>query len=165
MSESKPVRQAIVLNEAEGEHRQTDVGQVIKARSADTEDRFSFTVITDPPGYGGPRAYYHEDTDDVFYVLEGEMMFLIGERRVIEGAGGFVLVPAGTVHAFGNVGPSRSRHITILSPGAFEGYFEELAELRAAGRLDAEASAALSKKYRSDVVGPPLGETLRETQR
>jgi quercetin dioxygenase-like cupin family protein len=52
-----------------------------------------------PPG-GGPPPHIHRNEDETFYVLEGEVEFLLGDRIVTGGAGDFVNVPRGTVHRF-----------------------------------------------------------------
>src|SRR5512143_3042425 len=58
------------------------------------------------PG-GGPSPHIHRYEDETFYVLEGEVEFLLGERIVKGTAGDFVNVPCGTVHRFHNAGSAR----------------------------------------------------------
>jgi quercetin dioxygenase-like cupin family protein len=59
-----------------------------------------------PPG-GGPPPHTHSGEDETFYLLEGEIEFLLGEARITAGPGDFVNVPRGTVHCFRN--PARRR--------------------------------------------------------
>ena len=60
-----------------------------------------------PSGGGFQIPHWHEDLDEVFYVLEGEIEFLLDGhwRRAV--AGSTVFVPAGTVHAFRNASDRR----------------------------------------------------------
>src|SRR3712207_1001584 len=56
-----------------------------------------------PPG-GGPPPHIHTREDETFYILEGEVEFLVGEELTVAGPGAFVNVPRGTVHRFRNTG-------------------------------------------------------------
>jgi uncharacterized cupin superfamily protein len=69
------------------------------ALSADTP-RFNLSIITMAPGHKGPEAHVHDDEDDAFYVLDGELSFVIGDDEFCAAAGTFVLVPPGVVHTF-----------------------------------------------------------------
>ena len=154
-SERKPV----VLHQGEGDFLQTQVERVVKADGALTENHFSFTVVTGRAGFGGPPAHRHHRNDEAFFVLEGKFTFLVGDETVDVGPGAFVYVPAGTVHAFTGHGRPDGRLLEIFAPADFEGYFEELAALRADGTWSREKVEALQEKYGMEVVGPPLGET------
>lgn len=72
------------------------------------------------PGDGFPVPHWHEDLDEVFYVLEGEIEFLLdGQWRPV-GAGGTVFVPAGTVHAFRNASERPARQLVVGPPEVAE---------------------------------------------
>ncbi|MBV9335843.1 MAG: cupin domain-containing protein [Solirubrobacterales bacterium] len=66
-----------------------------------------------PPGGGFQVPHWHEDLDEVFYVLEGEIEFLLdGQwRRAV--AGSTVFVPAGMVHAFRNATDQPARQLVV----------------------------------------------------
>jgi quercetin dioxygenase-like cupin family protein len=59
-----------------------------------------FAMEATVPSGGGPPPHIHRNEDETFYVLEGEVEFLLGDRIVTGGAGDFVNVPRGTVHRF-----------------------------------------------------------------
>lgn len=69
-----------------------------------------------PPGGGFLVPHWHDDLDEVFYVLEGELEFLLGDRWVSAPTGTTVLVPAGTVHAFRNTTDRIARQLVIGPP-------------------------------------------------
>jgi mannose-6-phosphate isomerase-like protein (cupin superfamily) len=73
------------------------------ARSQDTR-RFNLALITIGPHRNGPPPHSHESEDDSFYILEGEMTFLVDDDEVTAGPGTFVLVPPPVVHTFANRG-------------------------------------------------------------
>ena len=52
-----------------------------------------------PPG-GGPPPHIHRQEDETFYVVEGDVEFLLGDRIVIATEGDFVNVPRGALHRF-----------------------------------------------------------------
>lgn len=53
------------------------------------------------PG-GGPPPHIHHREDESFFILEGEITFLLGDRRVVAKAGSFIQGPRGVPHAFKN---------------------------------------------------------------
>jgi quercetin dioxygenase-like cupin family protein len=52
------------------------------------------------PGFEGPDPHTHDDHVDSFYVLEGEVEFLVAGETVHAGPGTFVAAPPGVVHTF-----------------------------------------------------------------
>ena len=68
-----------------------------------------------PPGDGPPR-HIHYRSDELFYILEGDFLFLVGERQESVSAGTYVFVPRGTVHAYKALGTERGRLLLWLSP-------------------------------------------------
>jgi quercetin dioxygenase-like cupin family protein len=76
-----------------------------------------------PPG--GPVApfHIHPNTDEAFYVAEGEATFLLGNRELTVTAGGFVFVPRGTPHTVWNSGDDAVRGLLVISTGDAEHEF------------------------------------------
>jgi quercetin dioxygenase-like cupin family protein len=77
------------------------------------------------PGFEGPEPHSHDDHVDSFYVLDGEAEFLLGDERLLLGAGSFVAAPAGVVHTFSG-GPVPSRLLNVHAPSS--GFHEWLRE-------------------------------------
>jgi mannose-6-phosphate isomerase-like protein (cupin superfamily) len=88
------------------------------ARTSDTP-RFNFSVIEIVAGRV-LESHVHEDEDDAFYILEGELVFAFAEREVRAGPGTFVLVPPGVEHGFRNEGEGSVRMLNIHAPGGFD---------------------------------------------
>jgi quercetin dioxygenase-like cupin family protein len=80
-----------------------------------------------PPG-GGPLAHIHRNEAETFYVLEGEIEFVLGDRIITATGGDYVNVPRGNVHRFHNAGSARARLILTFSPAGMEKFFEETLE-------------------------------------
>lgn len=80
-----------------------------------------------PPG-GGPPPHIHRHEDETFYVVEGEIEFLLHDETITAGPGSFVSVPRGTVHRFRNAGHESARMILTFTPAGIERFFEETLE-------------------------------------
>jgi mannose-6-phosphate isomerase-like protein (cupin superfamily) len=89
------------------------------ALSEDTP-RFNLSIITMAPAREGPSAHVHDDEDDAFYVLDGELVFVVEEREVVAPAGTFVLVPPGVRHTFANRSGQPARILNIHAPAGFD---------------------------------------------
>jgi quercetin dioxygenase-like cupin family protein len=133
----------------------TGVERLVMARGADTGGRISLAVVTYEPRWGGPYLHRHTQSDEMFFVLEGEFLFRAGEVERRVGPGAFVFVPAGTPHAFVCLFEKQSRQIVMFAPGGPELWFDELARLQAAGASREEIAAA-SVNFDQERLGPPL---------
>ena len=91
--------------------------------------------------------HVHEREDELFYVLEGEHVFQVGEREHSAGPGDLVFAPRGIPHSQRRVVPREGRTLVLTSPGGLEGFFRELAEADAAGTLGPDAYARASERY------------------
>jgi quercetin dioxygenase-like cupin family protein len=118
-----------------------------KATHESTNGAFSFMERTLPPGGRKPPPHIHTNCEEAFYVLDGEIEFLLGGETVLGRPGTFVHVPGGVSHTFGNAVTTPSRLLIIHAP-AMDAYFEELQELWS-GQVSpsAEAERALMKRH------------------
>jgi len=76
-----------------------------------------------PPGQPAPPLHLHPDTDEAFYIAEGDATFLLGDREVPVTSGGLVFVPRGTAHTVWNAGDGPLRGLILISPGDAEHSF------------------------------------------
>lgn len=113
-------RRPIVLRPGEGRsYRMGGMSAVFKADESETAGRYSISEWWLEPHTAGPGAHAHPE-DDVFYVIEGTMSFLVAGEWVACPKGSFVLVPAGATHDFENRGSERAGALNISVPGGFE---------------------------------------------
>ena len=96
------------------------VGNVEFLALSEFSPRFNLSVITMAPGREGPSAHVHDDEDDAFYVLDGELRFVVDGHEIDAPAGTFVLVPPGVLHTFANVSSSPVRILNIHAPAGFD---------------------------------------------
>jgi mannose-6-phosphate isomerase-like protein (cupin superfamily) len=119
-TESSTKRAGVFL--APGEGRSYPMGRisaVFKADGDETERAYSISEWWLEPHTQGPGAHSHEE-DDIFYVIEGTMSFLMGDRWIDAAKGSFVLAPGGMTHDFENRGSSRAGVLNLSVPGEFE---------------------------------------------
>lgn len=76
-----------------------DILWIVLVKGADTGGRYSLIHETLPRGSGAP-PHKHTWSDEHFYMLEGEITFLVGDEIKVGRTGDFVFVPRNTRHAF-----------------------------------------------------------------
>lgn len=129
---AKVARPAICL--APGAGRSYPMGRIsalFKADGAETANGYSISEWWLEPHTQGPGAHSHPE-DDVFYVLEGTMSFLMGDTWTDAPRGSFVLVPGGVTHDFENRSEVRAGVLNFSAPGDFEQHMPAIAEWFAA---------------------------------
>ena len=102
------------------------VGDVYRfmATSEDTNGKYAMWEAIVPPG-GGPPPHVHSREEESFYILEGEITFLIGEERVVVTAGMFANMPVGTPHSFKNESSKLAKMLISVAPAGLEEMFFE----------------------------------------
>lgn len=88
---------------------------VFKADGTETAGRCSISEWWLDPHTRGHGAHSHPP-DDVFFVLEGTLSFLVGDEWFDAPAGSFILVPGGVTHTFENRGDTRAGALNISAP-------------------------------------------------
>ena len=122
MTSTKAVstREAVLLEPGQGRaYSMGRIAAVFKADGAETENRYSVSEWSLEPHTQGPGAHAHPE-DSVFYVIEGTMSVLVGERWTHAPRGAFLLIPGGVVHDFENRTGERAALLSFLVPGEFE---------------------------------------------
>jgi mannose-6-phosphate isomerase-like protein (cupin superfamily) len=92
---------------------------VFKADGGETRGRYSISEWWLEPYTRGPGAHQHEE-DDVFFVIEGTMSFLVGGAWLDAPKGSLVIAPGGTPHDFENRTAKRAGVLNVSVPGDFE---------------------------------------------
>jgi quercetin dioxygenase-like cupin family protein len=127
-----------------------------------TDGRLSVFQSTMPEGFSPPR-HIHTREDEVFLVLDGEVMFDIDGDRLLAGAGVSVFMPRDVPHTFRIQSPV-ARILGIMTPGACEQLFRNLGVpadermLPAPGQVPFDVAAMMAEQTRlgTIVVGPPM---------
>lgn len=134
-----------------------------KAISAETGGAYSVYIATIPPHTGAPPHIHHQETE-AFYMLEGALDFIAGERAVHATSGDFLHVDKGVLHGYTNPGPAIARYVGIVTPGGLhEQLFAALGEEATsetlppppAGPPDMASVSELASRYHTEIVPAP----------
>jgi mannose-6-phosphate isomerase-like protein (cupin superfamily) len=116
--------------------------------------------VLGPRRLGAP-LHRHSREDEISHVLAGELSVQQGDQVATVAAGGTVVKPRGVFHAFWNPGSVPVRFLEVIAPGAFAGYFRELAPLLGRpGPPDLAAIGALAARYGVEFDFPSLPRLL-----
>jgi quercetin dioxygenase-like cupin family protein len=122
----------------------------LKLLGHETGESIMMFEETLPPGTTSLH-HLHRDSDEVAWVLAGEITFMIGDEVTVGGPGACAFMPRDVPHAWKNTGSEPARALFLYTPAAAGGYIEELAEHRPPN--DAERNE-LCERYRWEILGP-----------
>jgi hypothetical protein len=114
-----------------------------------------------PRGAGSP-LHVHNNEDEWFYVLEGELTFWVGGEVIVAPAGGFVFGPRGIPHTF-IVSSDEARFLLVTEPAGFDEFVRAIGEPAAALEIppaptappDVEGLTRVAATFGLDIIGPP----------
>jgi mannose-6-phosphate isomerase-like protein (cupin superfamily) len=101
----------------------SEAPEPVRFGPADTQGAYVAMIGMFPPGQPAPPLHIHPDTDEAFYIADGDATFRLGDRDVPVTAGGLVFVPRGTAHTAWNSGTRPVRGLILVSPGGAEHVF------------------------------------------
>lgn len=103
-------------------------------------------------GKGGPPLHLHLHQSEWFYVMEGEVLFQLGDSRQVLRPGESVLGPPRVPHAFAGTGATPARMLIAFTPaGMMEAFFRTVAVPNGP-----PMDAALFARHEMQYLGPPL---------
>ena len=138
---------------------------IVRVRHDEGEDGISVLERLAPHGES-PPLHVHQNEDELFHVLEGELRVRAGDTEVRIGAGETILGPKGVPHTYRVESHEGARWLVITRGGNFERFVR--AQSRPAERAEppaaqgpptpeqADALAAAAREHGIELVGPPL---------
>jgi quercetin dioxygenase-like cupin family protein len=96
--------------------------------------------------------HLHRDSDEIAWVLEGEMTFKIGDEVSVGGPGTCAFLVRKVPHAWKNSGPGVARVLFLYTPALAGGYLQEMLALPSP--MSAADQARLCKTYSWEILGP-----------
>jgi quercetin dioxygenase-like cupin family protein len=108
----------------------------MKATKARTAGSLAFVEAIVPPG-SGPIAHSHANEDEAFYILDGQLEFLDGDRTFVAGVGDFVFIPRHRRHRFKNITSQAVKTLFLFTPAGPEDLFVEGGDDPVPGELPA----------------------------
>jgi quercetin dioxygenase-like cupin family protein len=93
------------------------------ATSEDTHGQFALIEAVARRGNVPPPHIHHRE-DEIFYVLEGEVVVSVGDRTIKGTPGTMVFLPRDVRHSF-TIESEQSRMLILLTPAGLERWFKE----------------------------------------
>ena len=103
-----------------------DINSILTSKD-DTGGTYSVVEAKVFPN-SGPVPHIQTREHEGFYVLEGEITFMVDEKEVVAKQGTFVNVPPNVTHSFKNKTNRLAKMLIILAPGGLENLFVEVGD-------------------------------------
>jgi mannose-6-phosphate isomerase-like protein (cupin superfamily) len=97
--------------------------------------------------------HLHHDSDEVAWVLAGEITFKIGDEVSVGGPGTCAYIPRDVPHAWKSTGSETGRVLFLYTPASAGRFVEDLLK-RPAGPMTDEERSKLNERYHWEVLGP-----------
>lgn len=132
-----------------------------KVVSVNSKGLYELVEQRGPHGFGAP-VHLHQSETEAFYVLNGDMTFILDSKKVYASEGDFIFVPSGAKHAF-VVDSPEARFLTVIAPPGLESFFDEIGEPAKALRLPPPSKGIaplhqieeIAVRYGQKFFGPP----------
>jgi len=126
----------------------------LKVSGADNDGGFAlFEQTSLSPGRGTPLHVHHKQ-NEVFYVLEGNYYFQVGNEKFELNAGESIFLPMKVPHAWTQVSSAGKMTVLFQPAGKMENFFLRVAAL--ATEPTKEEMAKIFIDNEMQIVGPPL---------
>ncbi len=117
------------------------------ADSSATGGALSTVRVTLTDGADGARPHLHNNSAEMFFVLDGAAELLSGDDVVTAGRGDLVVVPPGRPHAFAAVPGSDADLLVVITPGVERfAYFRHLQRIHL-GEVTPESLLEVQELY------------------
>lgn len=136
---------------------------ILKATADETEGRYAIVEFRLPKGFAAP-LHIHNNEDEFFLIVDGEIRVQHGDEIVEGVAGSLAYTPKGIAHSF-HVDSDEASLLLFFGPAGPEGFFREGG--KPAGHfglppsdeqfVDRETLIEIMSRHGQAVVGPPLG--------
>jgi quercetin dioxygenase-like cupin family protein len=99
--------------------------------------------------------HLHHDSDEMAYVLSGEVTFLIGDDVTVGGPGSCAFMPRGVRHAWKSTGAETGRVLFLYTPAKAGGLIEEQQRTgRKFASMNERELAEILQRHGWELLGP-----------
>jgi uncharacterized cupin superfamily protein len=138
---------------------------LVTVHAADAQG-ISMVETLNPHGYSPPLHIHHAE-DELFHLLDGELVLRVGDNDLRLAAGETAVAPKGIPHTFRVESPEAARVLIVTTEGDFERMVRSVSRPAEQSALptpsgpptpeQTEAFTAACLANRLELVGPPLG--------
>ena len=125
------------------------------ASGEDTHGQFALIEAVARRGNVPPPHIHHRE-DEIFYVLEGEVVVSVGDRTIKGTAGTMLFLPRDVPHLF-TIESEQSRMLILLTPAGLEGWCKEFSVAAPAMTLPPADEPAYGEVQRMLQAAPRYG--------
>jgi quercetin dioxygenase-like cupin family protein len=126
----------------------------LKLRGDETGDSIMMFEQTVPAGTKS-TLHLHHHSDEVAYVLSGEVTFKIGDAVTVRGPGACAFMPRGVPHAWKSTGAETGRVLFLYTPAKAGGLIEEQQRTgRKFASMNEAELAEILQRHGWELLGP-----------
>jgi len=126
----------------------------LKLLGGETGDSIMMFEETIPAGTTS-TFHLHHDSDEVAYVLSGEITFKIGDEVAVGGPGACAFMPRGVPHAWKNTGAETGRALFLYTPARAGGLIDEQQRTgRKFSSMNKRELADMLERHGWELLGP-----------
>jgi len=103
---------------------------------------------------GGPPLHLHLKQDEIFFIVQGEYTFQVGDDKYELKAGDTIFLPRKVPHTFAQTSPTGKMFFMFQPSGKMEDFFRTIGNLKEPPTP--EQGAKIFADHDMKVVGPPL---------
>lgn len=118
-------KQQVMVRRGEAESLRVMGADVRFLCTAERTDKAWSLMEVGIPRDAGPPPHTHP-WDEAYYVVAGEIRFLIDGREQMVRAGDFIYAPGGTLHGFSGASDEPARMLIFDAPAHAESFFREV---------------------------------------
>ncbi|MEO8406446.1 MAG: cupin domain-containing protein [Chitinophagaceae bacterium] len=126
----------------------------VKISAKDTDGDLAIFEQTSLSQGRGTPLHVHFNQDEIFYILEGEYYFQVGEQKYKLKTGDSIFLPIQVPHAWTQVSEKGKMMVLFQPAGKMEEFFVTLAAAKTPPTP--EEMAKLFLDHEMKIVGPPL---------
>lgn len=116
----------------------------VKANAEQTQGAYTLIEQRVPPAFAAP-PHVHDDEDEAFYVLDGDLRVQCGAHTWEVHSGEFVYLPRNVAHAFTVTSGSGAKLLQLTTPAGFEHFAREAGDIATARTLPEPAAPDIPK--------------------
>ena len=103
---------------------------------------------------GGPPLHIHLHQDEIFFILEGNYLFQVGDEKHTLSVGDIIFLPRKVPHTFAQLTDTGKMLFFFQPSDKMEDYFRVLGSLK--GQPSPQEGVKIFEAHDMSVVGPPL---------